>query len=297
MIKKTKIAAGLLMASFLAFSAISALAAVATGTAQIHAVAGTVSAISGTKITLKTANNGPTYTIDASKASISQGKSPDKLSNIKNGEIIIARGTLSGTTLTASSISTNVRVVPETVGTISAINGNNINVFANNTTYTVDASKAKILNAGKTMKVSDLKNGDSLIILGTITGTNIAATSIFEKAASTVAKASNFIGTIKAVNGNSFTFQPRQAKSAIQTVNTASNTIFMKNNAAATANDLAAGRVVLITGIQDTTNPNTINASKVQINTSSNLAKKNAPSPGFFTKIFNAIANFFKKIF
>jgi len=97
MVKKFKIAAGLLTVCLISFSAISVFAATTSTAPKVFAVVGTVSSISGTVITLNGANNGPTYTVDASKASIVQGNIQVKLSNIKKGDTIIARGTINGT--------------------------------------------------------------------------------------------------------------------------------------------------------------------------------------------------------
>lgn len=304
MFKKTRIITGLLITSLLAFSAVSAFALTPAKTPapQVHAIAGTVSAISGTTITLKSANNGPTYTVDASKSSILQGKAVGKLSNIKIGDTIIVRGTINGTKMTASSITAGVHLQPEVVGTISSISGNTITVFANNITYAVDASKARIMGAGKNIKVSDLAAGDNLIILGTVNGTNISATSIFKNANTGNIQGANFIGTVKDTIGNSFTFQPRETNSTLQTVNTSTSTVFMKNGAAAAVSDLASGQTVVITGAQDPKTPNTISANKVEIvvsNIPGNPQNNNAPGnsasakPGFFGKIWNWIKNIF----
>jgi hypothetical protein len=66
-------------------------------------VAGTVSTIAGSIITIANSSN-VTYTVDATNAKIIQGKNIILLSGVKTGDLIIAQGTINGTSVVASTI-------------------------------------------------------------------------------------------------------------------------------------------------------------------------------------------------
>lgn len=78
---------------------------------------------------------------------------------------------------------------PAAVGTVTGVSGNSITITdGNNTTYTVDASKATItkLTPGTngaaptqaTVAVSQIQTGDKLAVVGTLSGNTISATQI-----------------------------------------------------------------------------------------------------------------------
>jgi hypothetical protein len=73
-----------------------------TGNGQ-PVVAGKVTAISGSSITITNSSN-VTYTIDATNAKITEGRSLLSLSNIVVGDSIVAQGTINGTGVVATSI-------------------------------------------------------------------------------------------------------------------------------------------------------------------------------------------------
>ena len=66
-------------------------------------VAGTVSAISGSTLTVSTKSN-VTYTVDASSAKVVQGNGTASLSSVAVGDSVIIQGTVNGTAITASSV-------------------------------------------------------------------------------------------------------------------------------------------------------------------------------------------------
>ncbi len=66
-------------------------------------VSGTVSAVSGSTITLA-GNNGITYTIDASNAEISDRNDASIIGNVAVGDTLIVKGKLNGTVITAKKI-------------------------------------------------------------------------------------------------------------------------------------------------------------------------------------------------
>ena len=66
-------------------------------------IGGTVSAISGTSITITNKSN-TSYTIDASSATVTKGSSTSAVSNIAVGDSILVQGTINGTSVTATTI-------------------------------------------------------------------------------------------------------------------------------------------------------------------------------------------------
>jgi len=66
-------------------------------------IAGTVTTISGTTITITNKNN-VVYTIDASNAKIEKGRTSASVSDITAGDKIIAQGAINGTSVVATSI-------------------------------------------------------------------------------------------------------------------------------------------------------------------------------------------------
>jgi len=72
-------------------------------------VAGTVSAISGSTITI-TNSGTATYTVDATNAKILQGKNTITISGIKVGDSIMVQGTVNGTFIAASTIIDQVKL-------------------------------------------------------------------------------------------------------------------------------------------------------------------------------------------
>lgn len=66
-------------------------------------IGGTVSAISGTTITITNKSN-VSYTIDASSATITKGNVSSSVSNVVVGDNILAQGTINGTSVTATTV-------------------------------------------------------------------------------------------------------------------------------------------------------------------------------------------------
>ncbi len=70
-------------------------------------------------------------------------------------------------------------------GTVTAITGTTITVSSggkNPQTYSIDASKARVIG-GTVKAIIDIKVGDDLVAIGTITGTNISAKLIIDRPA------------------------------------------------------------------------------------------------------------------
>ena len=70
-------------------------------------------------------------------------------------------------------------------GTVASVSGNTITVTGRDkNTYSVDASNAKITKGfganSQTLAIGDVKQGDEVAVMGTVSGTNVAATAIMD---------------------------------------------------------------------------------------------------------------------
>jgi hypothetical protein len=212
-------------------------------------VFGTVSAVSGNIITVSSSKRGvgvnttatiTTYTIDVTNAKITKNNVVESVSSVIVGDIIMAKGTLTGTNLVATTVQIGqigkgmrggpnqdqtgktAPVSPITgngqpvvAGTVSSINGATI-VITNksNVSYTVDATNAKIVQGQNTITISSIVVGDEVVIQGTVNGNAIVATSVIDqnKVANTTATSvkttqnKGFFGSIGAFFGKIFGF-------------------------------------------------------------------------------------------
>lgn len=170
---------------------------------------------------------------------------------------------------------------PMVFGTVASINGTTISLTGkNNTTYSVDATNAKVMKGfGTVAQVSDIKVGDSLMVNGTINGTSVTATMIMDgqppkpgvRGPKGPLGANRFMGngsmgSVTAVSGNSFTIQNkgRGGKTTSVTVTTDANTKVTKNGQADTLGDVAVGQMVMVKGTKNATT-STIAATDVNI--------------------------------
>ena len=170
---------------------------------------GTVTAVNGNTITLTSQANAQnsaatTYTIDATNAKVSKNRASSSVSAIAVGDKVMVMGTTSGTNIVATSINDGVMMgmggqggihANGVGGTVSAISGNTITLTAKQfqrptaaatsnasspttVTYTVDATNATVQKSGATSSVSSIAVGDTLMVQGTVSGTNVTATKI-----------------------------------------------------------------------------------------------------------------------
>lgn len=69
---------------------------------------------------------------------------------------------------------------PGVMGTVSAVDGSTVTITnTDGTTYTVDATNAKVSKMVD-LSVSDIKVGDQVGVMGTISGTSVTATHIMD---------------------------------------------------------------------------------------------------------------------
>jgi hypothetical protein len=187
------------------------------------AAVGTVTAISGSTLTVTDKQSNTTYTVDASNATITKVTAPSattgtpttppakptettiSVSGIAVGDTVMVQGTVSGTSVTATKIVDGQMFgrrggmhgpKPAAQGTVTAVSGTTLTVTdkQSGTSYTVDASNAtvkKIVAAVAatttaqpakptitTITASDIAVGDTVMVQGTVSGTNVTATSV-----------------------------------------------------------------------------------------------------------------------
>jgi hypothetical protein len=157
------------------------------------AAMGKVTAVSGSTITITNAKTNTTYTVDASNATVTKGKSTSEaVSAIAVGDTIAVTGTVSGTNVTATAIHDGIGgqggrgghggfggMGGGVMGTVSAVNGSSLTVTTKSGgTYTVDASSATVKESGATSTVTNIKVGDTVMIQGSVTTASMTAKNI-----------------------------------------------------------------------------------------------------------------------
>jgi hypothetical protein len=225
------------------------------------------------------------------------------------------------------------QMAPGVFGTVSMIGGSNGDTLTvtqkprpNATTtpivYSVDATNAKVMKNGTSSTVSAIATGDTVMVQGTMTGTNVVATVIrdgvpsmmegrggapggfaggkgFGRGSTSTPAVSPIQGNgepivggnVTAINGDSLTVM--NASNVTYTID-ASNAKIVRNGTTATLSTVVTGDSVVVQG---TVNGTAVVASSI-IDQGSSTAPRAPPSgsSGSFG-FFGAISNFFKHIF
>ncbi|MCX6721405.1 MAG: hypothetical protein NT026_02270 [Candidatus Staskawiczbacteria bacterium] len=225
----------------------------------------------------------------------------------------------------AAAISTIMR--PNVVGKVSAISGNTLTVVSKQglkkdesnstttpvttTTFTIDATNAKILRGETVIKVSDIAVNDTIVVQGTITGTNVAATIIRDGKVGNGNENKNneallqiqgngqpiVAGKITAVSGSTITIT--NTSNVTYAIDATSAKFFVPGVTNPTILSVAVGDNVVVQG---TVNGNSVVASSVidqkakPKNTANNPGNSQKPK-GFFSGMMGGIGNFFKRLF
>ena len=193
----------------------------------------------------------------------------------------LVAGSLLGLSLLATSpvlASTNTNNLHQIgiTGTVDAISGTTITLTAKNSTkYNVEASNAKIVKAGSTIALTAIQVGDTLLVKGKVSGTDVSATAIidgigFKKGVRAIknefVKGNITFGKITSLNGSTFTVESHN-KNATTTISvtTTATTTFKKDAATASLTDLAVGEHVLIAGTKDSSGQNIAQATSIHI--------------------------------
>jgi len=149
------------------------------------------------------------YTVNASSATVYKNNVTSTIASVATGDTVMVQGTVSGTTVTATTIHDGMGGAmgqpggkgftrgasstlptspikgngePVVGGNITAISGTTLTVTnASNVTYTVDASSAVIVKGNVTSSIANVATGDSVVIQGTVNGTSITASSVIDQ--------------------------------------------------------------------------------------------------------------------
>lgn len=170
------------------------------GSAMRPGVFGKVTAIAGTSLTVEETNPKTSattdYTVDALGAKVikaAQDSAPAEasLSAIAVGDSVAIRGTVSGTSVSATEIMDGAipfgprgpgfgRGVKGTRGTVTSVSGNTITLTGKDgKTYTVDAGSAQIAKVSS-ITVGSVQVGDTLDVQGDVSGTTVTAKHIMD---------------------------------------------------------------------------------------------------------------------
>lgn len=182
---------------------------------------------------------------------------------------------------------------PGVSGTVDGVNGDFITVnghtgFGTTTatvTYTVDATNATVRKNNATSTITSIVVGDTVVVRGTVTGTNVTATSIMDgvmntsgmKRPGTLGQGTNgkpwtststaqvigngqpvIAGTVSVVNGTTLTVTT--ASNVTYTVDASGAKVLQGQNVAASLSSVVVGNKVLVQG---TVNGTSITASTI----------------------------------
>jgi Domain of unknown function (DUF5666) len=142
---------------------------------------GTVSAVNGSGFTLQSKQRGNQTINTTSSTVFKKGTASSSLSDIAVGQTVTVSGVWDRTNSNVTASRVTIKVGPISItGTLGSISGNILSVTtASSTTYSVDATNARIVyKGGRKGSLSILQTGDSLNVYGkTVSGsTSIMAT-------------------------------------------------------------------------------------------------------------------------
>ncbi len=169
--------------------------------AENSMIAGKVTAINGTMITIVSPKDSVSYSIDASTAAIAAGLGNNAkartIADVVVGQTIVVTGSQNGTAVTATRIAvggtaeakTKAKEMREemkdaTHGLVTAVSGTTLTMQEREgKTYTVNATTATVVKKGEkdtetTASLADVSVGTMIAVDGTVTDTTIAATKI-----------------------------------------------------------------------------------------------------------------------
>lgn len=214
-----------------------------------------------------------------------------------------------------------IKLQPNVIGTVTAINGNTITVSSNKmgwgkdnkeekkpgatptpVIYTINATTASAIKANVASTVSAIAVGDMVTVQGTVTGTNVVATTIRDNGIKPTRtpepKSSPLIqgngqpiiaGAITAINGNTITITN---KSNVTYTVDAANAKIQNKNTLSTVSSLVIGDNVIVQG---TINGTSIAAYSVIDHGTNDMEKEHDRNPR--GKMFGGIGRFFQHLF
>ena len=211
--------------------------------------------------------------------------------------------------------------VPAVIGTVSAVSGNTITVSGKqgfnstttNTTYNVDATNAKVTKNNTASTVAGIAVGDTVLVQGTVSGSNITATNIRDgvmmRKPGGVGQNQGqpqitgngqpvVAGSVTAVSGNTITTTNKS--NVVYTIDATNAKLIVRGVTSPTISNVAVGDNVVVQG---TVNGNSVVASsvidqKIPANGGENNNGNNSkPQGGFMGGMMGGITNFFKHMF
>jgi preprotein translocase subunit YajC len=155
---------------------------------------GTVTAISGSTIAIKSNRDNTTYNVVTANAKIYKGPTVKTLADIKVGDFVIVEGSMQADKFMATRILDTQfdmkfpengkwdNFKPGIIGTVSAVSGTTLTVTAKDgTVYTVATADAKFQKEkGTASTINEVKVGDTVLIQGTVNGTSVTAKNVFD---------------------------------------------------------------------------------------------------------------------
>jgi hypothetical protein len=188
----------------------------------IPGIMGKITEISGTSLTIVSPAMGQTatttYVVDASSAIVMKNNATSTFSSIAVGDMVMVKGTISGTVVTATIIfdgkfqgkmgpdgnkvpneeklrnengegaeNKQTSIIqgngqPVVGGIVATIDGTLLTITnVSNVTYMVDASSATVIKNNATSTLSNVTVGDQIIVQGTVNGNSIVASSIIDQ--------------------------------------------------------------------------------------------------------------------
>lgn len=199
------------------------------------------------------------------------------------------------------------------IGTVNTINGTTITITSTRgsttTTYTVDASNAKIMKGGQSSTVSSIVIGDKIMVMGQANGTNVTATMINDGPMKFGDSQNHMMpqnipagngepivgGTVSSISGNTITIT-NQAN-VTYTVDATNAKISKAGATSPTISNISTGDAVVIQG---TINGNSVTASSVIDNgtqTTNTTTPNNQTPAQAHPGVFGGIGGFFKHLF
>ncbi len=253
-------------------------------------ITGTVTVVNGSTITVQTASN-TTYTVNTSGALIRHTTTGD--TTLSSGDRVFIQGVVSGSSVVAAVvIDAGAKSDPKPsdedkrmgiAGTVTAKSSSNITVLGKNgTTYTVSTVNATFWkNKHETTASSDISVGDTVLVQGTVTGSNVSGAKVYVIKLPQSGSNTNgaITGTVTAKDGDTITLLASNGTS--YTVNATEADFRNWNKKSESINEVKIGESISVSG---DINGSTINADTV---TETHIKK------GFFQRF----GEFFKKLF
>lgn len=263
------------------------------------------------------------YTLTVSTQTMST-LSKRTISILVAGSAMISSFALAGTALAAGPRGLDHSMRPAIVGTVASVSGTTLMVTAKNwqrgtatttsTTYTVNAANASVTKGSASSTVAAIAVGDSVVVRGTVSGTNITATTILDSmmrvrsgampgrklgmgfASSTITGNGQPVigGTVTAVSGTTLTITNKS--NVIYTVDATSATVSKRGVTSATVTNITIGDNVVIQG---TVNSTAVIASSVvdQGTTPAMSTTTTDTNPKPHIGFMGAIGGFFSHLF